>query len=140
MFNPSRREAREFFFEAWRKHRKREPLTPLEGMAIDVVLMHPEYHPVLDDPDQYLDRDYLPDFGDTNPFLHMSMHLAVAEQLSIDQPPGIRAAHQRLLERNGESHDALHAILECLAETIWHAQRAGSSPDGKAYLDCLARR
>ena len=140
MFSPSRNDARQLFFDAWRKHREGRPLTALEGMALDVLLAHPEYHRVMDDPDTYRYRDYPPELGETNPFLHLSMHLAVAEQLSIDQPPGIRAAYRRLLARNGQPHEALHAVLECLAETIWQAQRAGTGPDGQAYLDCLAQR
>lgn len=140
MFNPSRDEARQLFFDAWRRHREGQPLTPLQSMALDVALMHPEYHALLDAPDQYLDRDYLPEFGETNPFLHMGLHLAVNEQLSIDQPPGIRNAYERLRGKSGDEHQARHALLECLAETIWQAQRSGSPPDATLYLDCVARR
>ena len=139
MFNPSRQEARQFLFDTWRKHRARMPLMPLESMALDVALMHPEYHGVLDQPEKYLDKDYMPEFGDTNPFLHMSMHLAISEQLSIDQPSGICAAYQRLLATAGEQHRAQHVMLDCLAEMIWLAQRSGSSPDGRLYLECLGR-
>ena len=140
MFNPSRREARQFFFDAWRKQRDGSLLTPLESMALDVALMHPEYHGMLDQPEKYLDKDYLPEFGDTNPFLHMNMHLAISEQLSIDQPPGIRTAFERLRGKTGDEHAALHAVLDCLAETVWRAQRDGGTPDGAFYLECLARR
>ncbi len=140
MFNPSREEARRLFFDAWRKHGKGELLTPLESMALDVEFMHPEYQGLLDNPEQYLERDYQPEFGATNPFLHMGLHLAVNEQLSIDQPAGIRAAYQALCKRMADEHQALHAALDCLAETLWQAQRSGSAPDGVAYLDCLARR
>ena len=140
MYNPSRAEARRLFFDVWRKQRERLPLTPLESMALDVALLHPEYHGILDQPDKYLERDYLPEFGETNPFLHMSMHLAVNEQLSIDQPPGIRAAYERLRSKTGEDHAPMHTMLDCLAETMWQAQRNGTAPDGAFYLDCLARR
>jgi len=92
MFNPSRDEVRQFFFDAWHKHREREVLNGLDSVAVGVMLLHPEYHPVLDDPERYQDRDYRPEAGDTNPFLHMSMHLAIEEQLSIDQPPGIKVS------------------------------------------------
>ena len=140
MFNPSRAEARRLFFDAWRKQRRGLPLTPLESMALDVIFLHPEYQPMLDDPEKYLEQDYLPEFGETNPFLHMSLHLAVNEQLSIDQPPGIRAAYERLLRKTADEHQARHALLECLAETIWQAQRDGSPLNASVYLDCLARR
>jgi hypothetical protein len=86
MFNPSREQVRDFFFESWRKHRESMPLTPLEAMAVDVIGIHPEYHRLLEKRDEYVDRDYLPEHGETNPFLHLSMHLSIREQVSIDQP------------------------------------------------------
>ena len=139
MFAPSRDQARQFFFDTWRKYRAGEPLTGLETVAIEVILLHPEYHGVLDKPDRSADKDYTPETGQTNPFLHMSLHLAIAEQLSIDQPPGIRAAFEALLGRKGDRHDALHSALECLGETLWRAQRDGTGPDAQAYLECLRR-
>ena len=140
MFNPSRAEVRDFFFETWRKHRAKEIMTALETQALDWVLEHPEYHPLLDAPDKYRDRDYLPEFGETNPFLHLSLHLSVAEQISIDQPPGIKGQFQRLSVKRGNLHDAAHDILECLGETVWRAQREGTGPDGVAYLECVRRK
>ena len=72
-------------------------LSAMENMALEVILLHPEYHAMLDDAERYQNKDYLPEMGDTNPFLHMSMHIAIKEQLSIDQPPGIRQRFERLL-------------------------------------------
>jgi hypothetical protein len=140
MFNPSRDQARNFLFETWRKYRERAPLEGLETVAVDVMLLHPEYHHIIDDPGRFLDRDYVPEQGEANPFLHMSLHLAIEEQLSIDQPPGIRAEFERIRARRGDRHDALHAVLECLGETIWRAQRARAAPDAEAYLECLRRQ
>jgi hypothetical protein len=140
MFNPSRDQARNFLFETWRKYRERAPLEGLETVAVDVMLLHPEYHHILDDPGRFLDRDYVPEQGEANPFLHMSLHLAIEEQLAIDQPPGIRAEFERIRARRGDRHDALHAVLECLGETIWRAQRARAAPDAEAYLECLRRQ
>ncbi len=134
LFNPSRDQVRQFFFEVWRKYRAVEPLTPLERMAVQVVLMHAEYQPVLDAPEKYLEREYFPENGETNPFLHMSLHLSILEQLSIDQPPGIAVAYQALRQRHGDEHPAQHDLMDCLAETLWQAQRAGAPPDGAAYL------
>jgi hypothetical protein len=139
MFNPSRDQARHFLFDAWRKYRERAPLEGLETVAVDVMLRHPEYHPILDDPDRFLDHDYVPEHGQANPFLHMSLHLAVEEQLAIDQPRGLRAEFERIVACRGDRHDALHVVLECLGETIWRAQRDRSAPDGEAYLECLRR-
>lgn len=140
MFNPTRDQVRQFFFEAWRKHRNGLPLVGLETTAADLVLAHPEYHTMLDDPERYLNREWTPEDGQTNPFLHLSMHLAIAEQRSIDQPPGIRAALLQLAQRLGDGHEAEHAAMECLGEMMWRAQRTGTQPDVAGYLECLARR
>lgn len=140
MFNPTRNQAREFLFELWGKHKAGAPVTPLEAMALDVILAHPEYHTVLEDRERYLDRDWKPEGGETNPFLHLQMHLAIEEQLSIDQPPGIRAAVEALARRHDSMHDARHHVMECLAEMIWQAQRHGAAFDNAAYLDCLRRK
>ena len=140
MFNPNRDQARQFFFEAWRKYRHSEPLTALEGLSIQVVQAHAEYHAALDAPEQYLEQEYFPEMGETNPFLHMSLHLSILEQLSIDQPPGIAAAYQTLLTKHGEEHAAQHDLMECLAETVWRAQRDRTPPDAEAYLECLKNR
>ncbi|HET9471361.1 MAG TPA: DUF1841 family protein [Usitatibacter sp.] len=140
MFNPSRDEARDFLFSLWAKHRAGVALTALESLALSVILEHPEYHPVLDDRDRNLDREWRPEGGETNPFLHLSMHLAIEEQVSIDQPPGIRAAVAALERRTGSAHDARHAVMECLAEIVWQAQRNGVAFDNAAYLGCLGRK
>ncbi len=139
MFAPSRDQARQFFFDTWRKYQAGSPLAGLETVAIEVILLHPEYHGMLDKPERSAERDYTPETGQTNPFLHMSLHLAIAEQLSIDQPPGIRTAFEALLALKGERHEALHRALECLGETLWRAQRDGTGPDAQAYLECLRR-
>jgi hypothetical protein len=140
MFNPTRDQARRFFFDCWRKRREKAPLSPLEDMALAVMVEHPEYHAVLDDPEHHLNRDYFPEAGETNPFLHLSMHVAIREQLSIDQPRGIAAHYRRLLAKTGTPHAAEHLVMDCLAEMIWQAQRSGTAPDAGVYLDCLARR
>jgi Domain of unknown function (DUF1841) len=140
MFNPSRDQVRQFFFDAWQKYREGRPLEGLETVAVEVALAHPEYHHALDDPERFFDRDYTPDAGQTNPFLHLSLHVAIEEQLAIDQPPGIRAEFERLLARRGDRHDALHVVLECLGEVVWQAQAARTIPDGEAYLECLRRQ
>ena len=140
MFNPTREQSREFLFDLWAKHLARTPLTPLETMALAIVLEHPEYHAVLGDRERYLDRDWRPEGGETNPFLHLAMHLAIEEQVSIDQPPGIRALVEALAERRGSMHEARHEVMDCLAEVIWQAQRHGTGFDNAAYLDCLLRK
>jgi hypothetical protein len=140
MFQPSRDEARRFLIDAWRKRREKLPATPLETIAADIVDLHPEYHALLEAGAEALNREWTPEDGETNPFLHLSLHLAIAEQLQIDQPPGLRAACDALAARNGDLHAALHDVLECLGETIWRAQRDRRPPDGDAYLDCVRRK
>ncbi len=140
MFAPTRDEARRFIVDVWAKFRAGQPLSALERTVASLVAMHPEYHALVEDGERHLERDWTPDGGATNPFLHLSLHLAVAEQLAIDQPPGIRAEYERLVASRGDEHEALHAVLECLGETMWQAQRLGTGPDATVYLDCLRRR
>lgn len=139
MFQPSRDEARHFFFDTWAKYRRGEPLVGLESIALEVMLLHAEYHTMLDHPERHIDADFTPEGGDMNPFLHLALHLAVEEQLSIDQPPGIRTAYEALLKTRSE-HDAKHDVLDCLGETVWQAQRTSMPPDENAYLECLTRK
>ena len=139
LFNPSRDEARTFLFESWRKRRAGELLTPLEDLAAQLVAKHPEYHSVLEDV-QHLDTDYSPEQGVANPFLHLMMHLTIEEQISIDQPSGIREHFQRLTRKLDSEHDAQHRMMECLSEMIWLAQRNHVQPDAAVYLDCLAKQ
>lgn len=140
MFTPTRDEARRFFVDAWAKFRGGAPLQPLEQTAARLIALHPEYHAVLEDADRHLERDFSPETGAINPFLHLSLHLAVAEQLAIDQPRGIKAAFERLRAARGDEHAALHALVECLGETLWQAQRLNVAPDERVYLDCLDRQ
>ena len=139
MFNPSRDQVRSFFIDTWRKHRAREVLTAMEFIAADIISLHPEYHAIVEDPDS-LDRDFSPEDGAINPFLHLSLHLAIEEQLSINQPPGIRAAFEAACTQRGERHAALHDALECLGEMMFNAQRNGTPPDALAYVGCLKRK
>jgi hypothetical protein len=137
MFNPSREQVRDTFFETWRKYRGGEPLTGIEALAIDVILAHPEYHALLSDAQRSRERDYV---DEGNPFLHMSLHVALEEQISIDQPPGIARLFDELVSKKRDRHAALHEALECLAETVWRSQRENAPPDAGAYLACLQKR
>lgn len=137
MFNPSRDQVRQFFTEAWQKHKTRGVLTPLETMAVDLIERHPEYHADLEDPEA-AQADFSVEQGRTNPFLHLSMHLAIDEQLSIDQPPGIKAAYQALLATH-DAHETAHIIMEALGEVVWEAQRLGKPLDSDRYIDLIRR-
>lgn len=140
MFNPSREQARRFLFDTWRRYRSGKPLEGAARTALEVMLMHPEYRPLLEDPERNLDRQWGPDSGESNPFLHLSLHLAVEEQLAIGQPFGLREVFDALAASHGDPHEARHALLECLGETIWRAQRQGGPLDTQGYLDCARRR
>jgi len=138
MFNPSREQVRVFFCESWRKHRERLVLEGAEATAADLIEQHPEYHALLESPQTAIEQEFTPESGQMNPFLHLSLHLAIADQIGIDQPPGIRAAYHALRTRL-EVHQAEHAILECLGETLWRAQREGGTLDAAQYLECVRR-
>jgi hypothetical protein len=133
----SRTDMRRTFVEVWRKQQAHKPLSALENIIADIIRRHPEYQPLLAEPDTALARDWRPEGGETNPFLHMGLHIAIREQLSIDRPAGVKAAYSTLLKKTGDPHAAEHLMLECLAETLWRSQRDGRLPDDQAYLDCL---
>ena len=140
MFAPSQADVRRFFVETRRKRDERLPLTPLETIAADWIDAHPEYRADLADAEAAATAAYPAEGGRENPFLHLSMHLSISEQCSIDQPQGIRAAVEALTERLGSLHDAHHQAMECLGEMIWQSQRSGAPPDGAAYIECMRRR
>jgi hypothetical protein len=139
MFAPSQHEVRRFFCEVFAKRREGAPMTPLEDLAARWIVEHPEYAADLADVDAALAASFGVDEGRANPFLHLAMHLSISEQLSIDQPLGIRQAFALLAARRGSAHDAQHAVMECLGEMLWTSQRSGQPPDGEAYMACVRR-
>ncbi|NIM42793.1 MAG: DUF1841 family protein [Hydrogenophaga sp.] len=140
MFNPSQADVRRFFCGAFVKQRDAAPLDALETLAAQWIAEHPEYHAELGDADAAVARLSQPDAARENPFLHLSMHLSISEQCSIDQPPGIRQAVELLTARRGDLHAAHHEVMECLGAMLWESQRAGRPPDGQAYIDAVRRR
>jgi Domain of unknown function (DUF1841) len=133
--NQSREQLRRVYIEAWRKRREGVPMEPLEMQVADVIALHPEYQVEIERTGQALDRDYTPEGGRSNPFLHMGLHLAVRDQIATDRPAGIRKAFEAIAARADSAHDAEHLVIECLAETMWEAQRAGRPPDEMLYLE-----
>lgn len=145
LFNPSRDQVRQFFFDTWTKFKQKSNLSDLEKIAVEVIQMHPEYHAILDSPDRYMNQQYFPEMGETNPFLHLSLHLSVIEQISINQPIGITQIYDKLRQRYNDSHSnsshlAQHDLLDCLAETIWQAQRNNVPLDTTNYLNLLKQK
>jgi hypothetical protein len=140
MFNPSQHDVRRFFCEAFRRQREGLTLEAMDTLAAGWIDQHPEYHAELADLDAALAATYRVEDGRSNPFLHLSMHLTISEQCSIDQPRGIRQAVELLAARRGSLHEAQHEVMECLGEMVWASQRSGLPPDGGAYLEAVRRR
>jgi hypothetical protein len=137
MFGADRAALRRAFAEAWQKRLAGTPASPLEAMIADVVSAHPEYHALLAAPEAAEAREYPPETGETNPFLHMGMHLALREQVSTDRPSGIAGLHRRLSRHAGDAHVAEHRMMECLGRILWEAQRGNRAPDETSYMECL---
>ena len=140
MFSPNRDQARQFFTDTWAKFQRGDLLTALEEKTAAIIALHPEYHRVLQNRESFIATDWRPEAGDINPFLHLGFHLAIQEQLDIDQPHGIRAIHAQLAAKHDDEHAAIHEILECLGETLWQSQRTGQALDGALYLQLLRQR
>ena len=140
MFQPSQHDVRRFFCDVAQRRREGLPLDAMAAQAAPWIDEHPEYAADLADLNAALAAQYPVEAGRTNPFLHLSMHLSISEQVAIDQPSGIRQAVQLLAERRGSLHAAHHEVMECLGEMIWASQRSGQPPDGQAYLDAVRRR
>ena len=140
MFQPSQNDVRRFFCAAHAKQQGGLPLDAMETIAARWIAEHPEYHAELADVDAALAAVYTVEDGRTNPFLHLSMHLSIEEQCSIDQPTGIRQAVRLLAARRSSLHAAHHEVMECLGEMIWASQRSGLPPDGAAYIEAVRRR
>ncbi len=138
MFHDQQREQlRAMYFAAWDKARRGAPLEPLERQLAELIERHPEYHALLARPEVSLEREFTPEGGQSNPFLHLGLHMALIEQVGTDRPPGIRALWQQLCARHGDDHTAEHAMMEVLAETLWQAQREQRAPDETTYLAAL---
>ncbi len=135
MFAPNPEQVRRFFCGAWARQQAGQPLMPLEAIAADWIIQHPEYHADLADADAAVRAVYAVESGRTNPFLHLSMHLSIMEQVSIDQPRGIRGAIEQLAHQRGSLHEAHHEVMEALGEMVWASQRSGLPFDGQAYID-----
>ncbi|WP_395024790.1 DUF1841 family protein [Comamonas odontotermitis] len=139
MFNPSQADVRRFFCAAHAKQQASQPMEAIETLAGLWIAEHPEYREDLSDVDAAIARNYDLTPDKTNPFLHLSMHLSISEQCSIDQPRGIRQAVELLAKRLGSLHDAHHVAMECLGTMLWESQRSGRPPDGDAYVAAVQR-
>ena len=134
MFSNERTELRKFYHDCWLKYQKQQPVSPLEQQIIEVLLAHPEYHSLFEHFDKNQNKDFLPEMGDSNPFLHLSLHLSIREQIGTDRPAGIKAIYLQLCQQLGE-HETEHQLMDCLAEALWQAQRNNTMPDEQRYLE-----
>lgn len=137
IFGQDRDELRRMYARAWQKRTAGAPLSALESQIAEVIELHPEYQPVVTIGD--VGRDYTPEAGETNPYLHMGLHLGLREQIATDRPPGIATLHRRIVAAVGDAHAAEHQMIDCLAETLWEAQRDSRAPDEQKYLERLRR-
>jgi hypothetical protein len=134
----SREQIRSIYQQVWRKMQQRNLLEPMESLIAEVIEIHPEYHPLLEENANLDKLEFTPDQGQTNPFLHMGMHIALREQAGTDRPAGIGEIYALLVQARGR-HEAEHAMMECLGESLWQAQRDNRAPDESAYLECLRK-
>jgi len=134
-----RNQMRAYFRTAWKKYTDRIPAEPIETIIGDVISIHPEYHQMLESEHDDLDKDYIPEEGESNPFLHMGMHISLREQCESDRPAGIAGLYKKILMKTKDIHKTEHLIIECLGESLWQAQKNGQLPDENAYLDCINR-
>ena len=131
-------DTRKIFFESWGKYIAKKPLEPVEQQIVEVIKDHPEYHQMLEQKAND-ERAYFPELGETNPFLHMGLHIAIREQVSTNRPAGITAVYQQLVRQKTSNLEAEHAMMECLAESLWQAQRSNSMPSEAEYLACCQK-
>ena len=139
MFGQDRTELRQMFFTAWKKHQNKQLMEPLEAVVAKIIELHPEYHALFENETAELDKDYTPEMGQTNPFLHMAMHISIQEQLSTKRPTGIEQLHQSMLKKNKDPHETEHLMIECLGKMLWEAQSQNRAPDEADYLTCLKK-
>lgn len=139
MFVRNRDSSRGFFFDVWHKYNDGAALEPLEQIILGVILDHPEYHHFLQDKTGAVNQEFDPGSGNTNPFLHMGMHIAVKEQIQADRPDGIRQIYLSLCEAGGDQHKVEHEMMECLGNMLWQAQLKNQLPDENVYMDCIRK-
>jgi hypothetical protein len=130
-------DTRQMFFSSWEKYTQNKPLLPLEQEIVQVILDHPEYHTVLDHQKQYQQQVYFPELGETNPFLHMGLHLAIREQVATNRPQGINKLYKKLIQKYKDSLTVEHLMMEQLAECLWLSQKNNAQPDELSYLTQL---
>ena len=139
MFLKDRNESRAFFCNTWKKYKNGLTLEPVEALISDIILKHPEYHKHLLLDKSFKNTNFDIENNDTNPFLHMGMHIALEEQISSDRPPGIAAIYRKLILKSNSAHDVQHKMMECLGISLWEAHTKKMLPDENKYIECLKK-
>lgn len=139
LYSSNRQALRQVFFDTYHKHQQGLPLEAMEKTVIDVILKHPEYHRILDNPKQYQNKDYFPDLGEENPFLHMSGHIGLREQISTNRPHGIKAIYDKLLSKIHCEQTVEHEMMDCMLHVLFTAQKENQPPSDQAYLTQLTQ-
>lgn len=139
MLDANRQQLRQRYFDAWKRHQEKLPMEPLEMQISDLILAHPEYHAIFNQPDKYLDKDYLPEQGESNPFLHLSLHLGIREQIATNRPNGIAVIYENLMSRYQDLHQVEHILMECMMAQLFEAQQKQQMPDEQSYIEALQK-
>ena len=139
IYSQDRRKLRQQYLDVWVKANNHQKLEPLEQLIADVIADHPEYHPLLSNADAAIDSEFYPEHGNTNPFLHMGMHIALREQVATDRPPGIANLTRKMLLKYRDSHLMEHEMMEALGQILWQAQKDNAQPDEKLYMELLQK-
>ncbi len=137
IYSQDRTKLRQQYFDVWQKANAGQTLEPMEAIIADVIKDHPEYHPILKNPDAHIESEYYPEHGNTNPFLHMGMHITLREQVATDRPAGIKDLTRKMLLKYRDSHEMEHHMMEPLGRVLWEAQRSNTLPDEQIYLEAL---
>lgn len=138
-FGQDRNQLRKVYFQSWNKFKNNQPMEPMESLIAELINRHPEYHEFFDNPGQNQERDFTPEMGQTNPFLHLGMHISIQEQLGTQRPAEIVSLYHALCQKTGDAHEAEHKIMDCLGEMLWKAQGSQQGPDETGYLDCIKK-
>ncbi|MDX2503098.1 MAG: DUF1841 family protein [Gammaproteobacteria bacterium] len=139
IFGQDRSQLRKFYFQSWDKFKKKRPMEPMESVIATLINQHPEYHDFFNDMELNQDQEFTPEMGQSNPFLHLGMHISIQEQIGTQRPPEITSLYQSLCQKTGDAHEAEHLIMECLGEMLWIAQRNNQQPDETTYLECIKK-
>jgi hypothetical protein len=139
MFEANRQQLRQKYFDVWNRYLEKLPMEPLDIQICDLILAHPEYHTIFSQADKYFDKDYLPEQGESNPFLHLSLHLGMREQIGTNRPEGIQGIYENLMSRYQDSHHVEHMMMECMMEQLFEAQKNQQTPDEQLYRMALKK-